>query len=92
LTVDLLAPTIASLSDLHATVRGSFRASHAVFHSHLSSYFIAPIGATVWRATTKTALTRQQRTRAICRVLIKSRKMRRCDSILPQRLRTLTAR
>jgi hypothetical protein len=60
--------------------------------AYLSSYFMAPIGATVWRATTKMALTRQQRTRAICHVLIKSRKTRRCDSILPQRLRTLTAR
>ena len=50
------------------------------------------IGATAWRATTKAALIRVQRTEVTCRPSIGSPKTRRCDSILPQPSRTLMDR
>jgi hypothetical protein len=81
---------IAPLSDLHASARGGLRMRQGVFHSHLSSRFMPSIGATAWRV--KTALTREQGARGVCRLLVQSGKIRHCDSMLPQLLRTLMGR
>jgi len=59
---------------------------YAIFHSLPRRGFMPLIGAAAWRA--KATQTCKKRGQEVCPLCMRSRKIRPCDSMLPQLLRT----